>query len=74
MKTRTYINPCVPYMPLFFASVSTPTIKSSRKTTTQTLYALIVLAFAPSLLLLLAFALFALLIFNGVHQDYCVSA
>jgi hypothetical protein len=32
MEARTYINPHVPCVSLFFASVSTPTLKSSRKT------------------------------------------
>jgi hypothetical protein len=30
-EAQTYINPCVPRVPLFFLSVSTPTIKPSRK-------------------------------------------
>jgi hypothetical protein len=33
-EARTYLNPRVPVVPLFFASVSTPSLKSSRKTTT----------------------------------------
>jgi hypothetical protein len=32
-EARTYLNPHVPCVPLFFASVSTPTLKSSCKTT-----------------------------------------
>jgi hypothetical protein len=34
MEAQTYLNPRVPCVPFFFASVSTPTLKSSHKTTT----------------------------------------
>jgi hypothetical protein len=33
-EARTYLNPCVSRVPLFFASMSTPTLKSSHKTMT----------------------------------------
>jgi hypothetical protein len=34
MEARTYLNPFVSHVPLFFASMSTPTIKSSHKSMT----------------------------------------
>jgi hypothetical protein len=33
-EAQTCLNPCVPHVPLFFALVSTPTLKSSRETMT----------------------------------------